>query len=160
MRTGYSLLVDEYVDVNLAEPDDCDALRICCPVCERPVMLEADAGVPCFRHAVPQFPYFDSECELQSKEFDPEYCNQHNTSARRRRLQFLHWEPFKTLLGRDPLGPYQDANRVWEETPKLLSLGVLSRVSEWHRRSIVRPSLERLKDPVEFSLLLTITSEP
>jgi len=68
MRTGYSLLVDEYVDASLAEPIDCDALRICCPVCQEPVVLDAEAGAPCLRHAAPLFPYFEEQCEsLSSK---------------------------------------------------------------------------------------------
>jgi hypothetical protein len=49
MKTGYSLLVDECVDVNLAEPVDCDALRVCCHVCQERVVLEAEVGAPSFR---------------------------------------------------------------------------------------------------------------
>jgi len=150
MRTGYSLLVDEYVDANLAEPVDCDALRICCPVCQEPVVLEAEVRTPCFRHATPLFPCFEAECESRSSEFGPAYRHQHNSFARQRRLEFLRWDMFKLLLGKDPLGPYKDAERVWEETPKLLRMGILSRVSDWHWRSVVRPSRERLQDPVEF----------
>jgi hypothetical protein len=150
MRTGYSFLVDEYVDASLAEPVDCDALGICCPVCQERLVLEAEVQTPCFRHAVPLFPSFEADCESRSSEFGPEYCHQHNNLARRQRLKFLRWDLFKLLLGKDPLGPCKDAERAWEETPKLLRMGVLSRVSDWHWRPVVRPSRERLQDPVEF----------
>jgi len=53
MRSGYSLLVDEYVDATLAEPADCDELRIRCPVCLERVVLETEVGAPCFRQAAP-----------------------------------------------------------------------------------------------------------
>lgn len=153
MRTGYSLLVDEYVDANLAEPDDCNALRICCPVCQERVVLEAGAGAPNFRHAAPLFPCFEAECESRASDFDTDYCHQHNTRARRRRLDFLHLDPFIELLGMDPLGPpYKERGGIWEETPKLLFMGVgaLSRMSDWHWRYIVRLSRERFNDPVAF----------
>lgn len=114
-------------------------------------MLGVEVGTPCFRHMAPLFSNFEAECESRSPEFDPEYCQQHNTRARRRRLEFLQGELFDLLLGKDPLGPYEDAERIWEETPKLLSMGVLSRISNWHWRCIVRPSNKRWKDPVEFS---------
>ncbi len=39
VRTGYSLLIDEYVDATLAAPVDRDALRICCPVYEETVVI-------------------------------------------------------------------------------------------------------------------------
>lgn len=153
MRTGYSLLVDEYVDANLAEPADCDALRIRCPVCHEPVALETEVGAPTFRHAAPLFPCFEAECESHGPGFGPDYRIQHNTRARRRRLEFLHSNPFIELLGKDPLGPpYKDDGAIWEETPKLLFMGVgaLSRMSDWHWRYIVRPSRSRFKDPVGF----------
>jgi hypothetical protein len=151
MRTGYSLLVDEYVDANLAEPVDCKVLRICCPVCQEKVVLETEVGKPRFRHAAPKFPSFEAECESRSSEFDPDYCNQHNTRARQRRLEFLKWDRFKQLLGEDPLGPpYKEGGGIWEETPKLLRMGALSNISYWHRRIMVPCSGERLKDPVEF----------
>jgi hypothetical protein len=151
MRTGYSLLIDEYVDANLAEPTDCDALRIRCPVCQERVVLETEAGVPCFRHAASLFPCFDAECESHASGFDAAYCHQHNMRARRRRLEFLHSDQFIDLLEKDPLGPpYKDEGAIWEETPKLLFTGVgaLSRMSDWHWRHIVCQLRERFMDPV------------
>lgn len=153
MRTGYSLLIDEYVDAALAEPADCDALRICCPVCREPVAQETEAGAPRFRHVAPQFPFFEAECESRASDFDQDYCHQHNTRARRRRLEFLHSDPFIELLEKDPLGPpYNEGGGIWEVTPRLLFMGVgaLSHFPDWHRRFILRPSRERFKDPIEF----------
>ena len=124
MRTGYSLLVDGYVDANLVEPTDCDALRIHCPICQERVVLETEVDAPSFRHAAPLFPCFEAECESHCSEFGPDYRTQHNTRARRRRLEFLHSNPFIEILGKDPLGPpYKDDGAIWEETPKLFFMG-------------------------------------
>jgi hypothetical protein len=153
VRAGYSLHVDEYVDATLAEPADCDALRIRCPVCQEHVVLETEVGAPCFRRAAPLFPCFEAECESHCSGFGPDYRIQHHTRARRRRLEFLHSNPFIELLGKDPLGPpYKDEGAIWEETPKLLFMGVgaLSRMSDRHWRYIVRFSRGRFKDPVGF----------
>lgn len=150
MRTAYSLLVDEYVDASLAEPIDCEALHICCPLCQEPVVLEAESGAKCFRHAAPLIPSFEAECESLSSEFVAKYCGQHNARARRRRLEFLRGNLFDLLLGNDPLGPYRDSERIWEETPKLLFMGVLSSISHWHWRHIMCRLRNPLIDPVEF----------
>jgi hypothetical protein len=148
MKAGYSLLIDEYVDVNMAEPPDCDRLRICCPVCLEPVALAADSGAPTFRHAVPTAATQQSKCESQAAEFTGEYRDLHNARARKQRLEFLRWNMFKELLGKDPLTHYE--KHIWEEIPKVLGLSAFSWLPEWHWEFVADTPRNRLHDSVEF----------
>ena len=150
MKTGYSLLVDEYVEANLAESADCEALRICCPLCQESLVLETEAGARCFQHANASFAARVAECESYSAALSPQHLHQHNERARRRRVNFLEWENFKWLLGEDPMGQSRDGRRAYQETSKLLSHGALWEFSTWHWENIVHPSRKRLKDQFEF----------
>lgn len=150
MKTGYSLLVDEYVEANLAESADCDALRICCPLCQQSVVLETEAGTSRFQHAASSIAGRVGDCESYAAALSPEQCRQQNERARRRRVDFLEWEHFKWLLGKDPMGQSRNARRAYEETSKLLSQSALWEISRWHWENIIHPSPERLKDPIEF----------
>lgn len=134
----------------MAEPADCEALRICCPLCQESVVLETEAGARCFHHAAVSIAGQVADCESYSARLGPQHCRQHNERARRRRVDFLEWEHFKWLLGKDPMGQSRDQRRAYQETSKLLSHGALWEFSRWHWENIVHPCRKRLKDQFEF----------
>ncbi len=89
MKIAYSLLIDEYVDAVRLEKADEHVLRLSCPVCFKPLALDEAQDGPRLIHAetagaVPELP-----CETRAHEFTPEYCEEHNLRARRKRVEFF-----------------------------------------------------------------------
>lgn len=102
MKVGYSLLIDEYVDADLVEPTDLDALRIVCAVCQQTLTLGADSEEPTFRHTAAADRAQVSRCEFESELLVPADCSQHNRRARLQRIAFFRRCLSKEVLRRDP----------------------------------------------------------
>jgi hypothetical protein len=150
MKIGYSLLIDEYVDVNLVELPDCDALRISCPVCLSRLVLDAHPDTSVFRHASIPDAKRQTQCELRAKKFTANYCNLHNTRARRKRLEFLQRFMFKELLGGDPSAHYE--KHVMEVLSSLQSKGALSWLPSWHWEFLIDTSRAHPQDSIAFAI--------
>lgn len=148
MHIGYSLLIDEYVNANQVEPDDCELLRIACPVCMKPVELARNHGKAALSHQFPKGGKTNPLCENSVSEFSSEYMDAQNALARAQRIEFFHWELFKELLNQDPVTKY-DTHAVME-LGKLKSLGALQWFPDWHREMVVDVYKDRLTDKVEF----------
>ena len=148
MKIGYSLLIDEYADANVLEQADCELLQICCPVCFEPVALVQCTHGPALRHATSFLFDEDVKCERRVPEFTPEYCEQHNARARKKRLEFLRWNLFVELLNKDPVVRYE--KHAMMALSNLRSKGALIWLPEWHLEWILDTNRARLQDKVEF----------
>ena len=150
MNIGYSLLIDEYADANQLESDDCDLLRVCCPVCFSPVELARSGAGTTLSHISPAVieASADASCESSIPDFALEYRDEQNARARAQRIEFLHGGLFKELLNKDPVAEYEmDAAII---LGKLKSLGAMDWLWEWHLAMVVDAYSLRLSDKVEF----------
>ncbi len=150
MNIGYSLLIDEYVDTNQLEPDDCELLKICCPVCFKPVELIQGRGGAMLSHIPPAVikAGTGTSCESRIPDFIPEYRDEQNARARARRIEFLHSDLFKELLNKDPVADYE--THALMVLGDLKSLGAMAWLSDWHQKMTVDVYGKRLGDKVEF----------
>ncbi len=148
MLFGYSLALNEYVDANRLEPNDCGLLKVCCPACKQPVSLLEVNGHRSLAHVQPFFDDPAFRCDGPVADLTLEQREQQNLSARNKRTEMIRWDFLIPLLGKDPLANYEDDTEVI--LGKLRASGAMRWLSRWHREMSADVCGKTCNDPIEF----------
>lgn len=108
MRTGYSILLGEFVDAAAIAYRDCEPFQIVCPACHEPVFkVEREAGESSTKYLshYRQSASFDADCELRASRVSVARQVKHNTIARNQKLSYFLLV-FTSLLEGDPFQSY------------------------------------------------------
>jgi hypothetical protein len=148
VNIGYSLLIDEYIDANQLEPADCELLKVCCPVCLKPVERIQPGRSAALSHVAPAEQQASTPCESRIQDFTLKYREEQNVRARAQRVEFLQWDLFKELLNKDPITSYE--THAVMVLGNLKFQGALLWLPDWHLEMVVDVYSRRLGDKVEF----------
>ena len=106
MRSGYSILLGEYIDANSLEHRDCEPFQIVCPSCHEPLFkVERSISSVHYLSHYKQSDSYDAECERRVSSKSNSEIHSHNTVSRNQRLQYF-LAIFKKALKRDPFFNY------------------------------------------------------
>jgi hypothetical protein len=105
VKTGYSLLLGEYVAAPALEYRDCEPFQIVCPQCREPLFKvsrqDAESPIEYLSHYKASAAYA-ADCELRVSAQSATEVKRHNRDARDQRLRYF-LEVFERLLSRDPV---------------------------------------------------------
>jgi len=91
VKTGYSLLLGEYVEAEVLEYHDCEHWQIVCPACKEP-LFKCRRETPFVTHYLSHYgkdkAYVD-ECELRAKSITETHINQVNVFSRGQKLKYF-----------------------------------------------------------------------
>lgn len=108
MRTGYSILLGEYIDAEAISYRDCEPFQIVCPACNEPVFKVArssdDGAIEYLSHYKQEGSY-NSECTLRVSSIPSSERGQHNFQSRDQKLSYF-LSIFRSALERDPYITY------------------------------------------------------
>lgn len=108
MKTGYSILLGEFVDAKALEHRDCEPFQVVCAVCNEPlfkVERAAEAASTEYLSHYRQGDSFDAACELRAQSKTQAERNKHNAESRDQKLKYF-LSVFTSLLERDPYFSY------------------------------------------------------
>lgn len=108
MKTGYSILLGEYIDANALEHRDCEPFQIVCPECYEPlfkVERDSQAKKSDYLSHYRQTTAFQSQCELRVSSKSNSERQKHNSESRDQKLDFF-LKVFAAALGKDPYFGY------------------------------------------------------
>jgi hypothetical protein len=148
MLFGYSLEIDEYVEANRLQPADCHLLKLCCPVCLKPVGLIEVDGHDSLTHIQGFLDDPAFRCDDRLSDFTLEYREQQNMHARNKRTEIVHRDLLIALLGKDPIAQYEDDVAVI--LGKLRSKGAMRWLAQWHLEMAVDIRRSTPNDEIEF----------
>jgi len=105
MKTGYSMILGEYIDASLLSHRDCEPFQIVCPVCREPVFkVERMAGeghMDYLSHYNADKAY-NSECELRISSLKKDEIERSNKVSRDQRLEYF-LGILRDLIGTNPI---------------------------------------------------------
>jgi len=88
MRTGYSLLLGEYIDAGGLEYRDCEPFQVVCPECFEPVFKARRGELDYLSHYRRDAAY-DEDCELRAAQSSKAEEEKRNRQSRDQRLEFF-----------------------------------------------------------------------
>ena len=148
MHFGYSLAINEYVDANRLEPNDCGLLKVCCPACKQPVGLLEVNGHRLLAHVQPFFDDPAFRCDGPAADLTLEQREQQNLPARNKRTEMIRRDSLIPLLGKDPVANYEDDTEVI--LGKLRASGAMRWLSRWHLEMAADVCGKTCNDQIEF----------
>lgn len=133
MKTGYSILLGEYVDAEVLEYRDCEPFQIVCPVCSEPLFKVArakDEGATEYLSHYRRADAYDANCELRVDASASSDRERHNTQSRNQKLEYF-LGVFRSALEEDPAMSYPNGlEKGQKQLNKSKALGV---IRESHR---------------------------
>ena len=92
MKTGYSLLLGEYVDAQKVNYVDCKQFQIVCPICKEPIFKVnrelTSTPIEYLSHYQKDKAYI-AECELRVRSLSKEEIAKSNSVSRDQRLEYF-----------------------------------------------------------------------
>jgi hypothetical protein len=92
MKTGYSILLGEYIYATAVEYRDCESFQIVCPSCKEPVfkcVREATGETVHYLSHYREKPSFDDRCELRVAAISTGHIEQQNGVSREQKLHYF-----------------------------------------------------------------------
>lgn len=149
MRTGYCILLGEYIEAPWIEYRDCEALQIVCPSCYEPVfkvVANRDAEEKHYLSHYRKDAAFDAECELRVKSVSIPEQQRHNSDSREQRLLYF-LRVFLSALQRDPFISYRhDIQRTHSEITRSRSYREFRAVHFEQMRAGMQESPDAFRD--------------
>lgn len=109
MRTGYSILLGEFIDADLLSHRDCEPFQVVCPSCNEPLFKvernDRKTATSYLSH-YRQSKSFEAECERRAAAHTARERQHHNSISRDQKLTFF-LSVFQNLLEKDPFIAYQ-----------------------------------------------------
>lgn len=109
MKTGYSILLGEYVDAEVLEYRDCEPFQVVCPVCSEPLFKVArsrGAGAVAYLSHYRKADAYDANCELRVDASASSDRAKHNAQSRNQKLEYF-LGVFRSALAEDPVLSYE-----------------------------------------------------
>lgn len=92
MKTGYSLLLGEFIDAEVIGYTDCKSFQIVCPICREPVFKVERNHPPPALHYLSHYEAskaFASDCELRVKAISDQEKDRDNSLSRGQKLEYF-----------------------------------------------------------------------
>jgi len=108
MKTGYSLLLGEYIDATALEYRDCEPFQVVCPACYEPlfkVQRTADEGAVNYLSHYRKDAAYGGDCELRAVSRSAAELASRNSESREQRLRFF-LQVLRKELEKDPRMKY------------------------------------------------------
>jgi len=109
MKTGYSILLGEFIAAEKLEYKDCEPFQIVCPFCSEPLFKvtrkDKDKLVEYLSHYRKSESY--SDCDLRSESSLNKDKSRHNSESREQNIEYF-LKVFETLLTRDSCIEYSN----------------------------------------------------
>ena len=119
MKTGYSMLLGEYIDSEAISYTDCKSFQIVCPICREPVFKVERNQPPPTLHYLSHYEAskaFATDCELRVKGISDQDKERFNRLSRGQKLEYflsvLREEILKREFGTSP----QNVDKVRRQT--------------------------------------------
>jgi hypothetical protein len=119
MKTGYSMLLGEYIDAEAISYTDCKSFQIICPICREPIFKVERKQPPPTLHYLSHYETskaFVTDCELRVKGISDQDKKRENSLSRGQKLEYflsvLREEILKREFGTNP----QNVEKVKRET--------------------------------------------
>ncbi len=154
MKTGYSILLGEFIDAEVLEHRDCEPFQIVCPVCSEPLFKvsrsEESKSSEYLSHYRKSEAY-DPNCELRSERSASRERKKHNSQSRNQKLEYF-LSVFRAALANDPVTSY---SKGLESTQKFFEKSKALKIfRSWHldsaRRSGCLADYEQFKEFADF----------
>lgn len=124
MKTGYSMLLGEYIDAETITYTDCKSFQITCPICREPIFKVERKQPPPTLHYLSHYETskaFVTDCELRVKGISDQDKQRENSLSRGQKLEYflsvLREEILKREFGMNP----QNVEKVKRETMRWMN---------------------------------------
>lgn len=120
MKTGYSLLLGEFVGADVLEYRDCERFQITCPACREPVFKVGRDIAGSTRHYLSHYradKSFDADCELRVSGLRLDEMERQGSISREQRLEYflkvLREAALDVLYPEGDIRRFVDGSRDW-----------------------------------------------